>query len=53
MGLRRIRQTVDDAADNLATTAADTRAAMVALALLGLAALGVAFVALAVAIGRD
>lgn len=53
MNLRRIRQTVDDAAVKLETTASDTKTAMVAVAVLGLAALAVGLVALAVALGRD
>lgn len=48
-----LRRTVDDAADKLQVTAADTKTAMVALGVLGVAALAVALVALAVAIGRD
>ena len=48
--LRRVRETVDDAAAKLASTAADTKAAMGALALLGLAALAVAVIALVVAV---
>ena len=48
-----IRRTVDDAADKLKDTAADTKTAMVALGVLGVAALAVALVALAVAIGKD
>lgn len=52
-GLKRVRETVDDAAQKLAGTAADTKTAMVALAVLGVAALAVALVALAVAMGRD
>jgi hypothetical protein len=43
-----VRDTVHDAAGKLARTAADTRAAMVALAVLGVAALAVALAALAV-----
>lgn len=52
-GFKRVRATVDDAAEKLATTAADTKTAMVALGVLGVAALAVAFIALAVAMGRD
>lgn len=48
-----LRRTVDDAADKLKETAADTKTAMVALAVLGVAGLAVALVALAVAIGKD
>jgi len=48
-----LRRTVDDAADKLKDTAADTKTAMVSLAVLGLAALAVGLVALAVAIGKD
>lgn len=44
---------VDDAADKLADTAADTKTAMVALGVLGVAALAVALVALAVALWKD
>lgn len=51
--LQDIRETVDDATAKLAATAADTRAAMVALAVLGLSALAVSLVALAVAMRRD
>lgn len=47
------RRTVDNAADKLAETAADTKTAMVALGVLGVAALAVAFIALAVAMGKD
>jgi hypothetical protein len=48
-----LRRTVDDAADKLKDTAADTKAAMVALAVLGLASLAVSLVALAVALRKD
>lgn len=48
-----LRRTVDDAADKLKGTAADTKTAMVALGVLGVAALAVALVALAVALGKD
>ena len=41
------------AADKLADTAADTRAAMVGLAVLGVTALLVALVALAIAVKKD
>lgn len=51
--LRRVQETVDDAAGKLKDTAADTKTAMVALAVLGVAALAVGLVALAVALGRD
>lgn len=51
--LRRVQETVDDAAEKLQVTAADTKTAMVALGVLGVAALAVALVALAVAIGKD
>jgi hypothetical protein len=50
---KEVRATVDRAADKLADTAADTRAAMAGLAVLGLAALGVALMALAVSMRRQ
>jgi hypothetical protein len=46
---KRVEAVVDRAANKLADTAADTRAAMVGLAVLGVAALAVALVALAIA----
>lgn len=50
---KRIQETVDRAAGNLADTAADTRAAMTGLAVLGVAALAVALVALVIAVRKD
>jgi len=50
---KRVQDTVDRAADKLADTAADTRAAMVGLAVLGVAALLVALAALAIAVRKD
>jgi hypothetical protein len=50
---KRVQDTIDRAADKLADTAADTRAAMTGLAVLGAAALLVALVALVVAVRKD
>lgn len=50
---RRVRETVDDAAEKLAGTAADTRAAMVALAVLSVAAVAIALLALGAARAKD
>lgn len=52
MNLRRMKETVEDAAAKLETTAGDTKTAMVALAVLGVAALAVALIALSVAMRR-
>jgi hypothetical protein len=50
---RRVQETVDHAAERLADTAADTRAAMTGLAVLGVAALVVALVALVIAVRKE
>ena len=48
-----IQRTVDSAAEKLADTAADTKAAMTGLAVLGAAALAVALIALVIAVRKD
>jgi hypothetical protein len=50
---KRVRDTIDDAARQLADGASETRAAMTGLAVLGVAALAVALIALAVAVRKD
>jgi len=50
---KRVQETVDRAADKLAETAGDTRAAMTGLAVLGVAALAVALIALVVVVRKD
>ena len=50
---KRVRETVDNAAEKLADTASDTRAAMTGLAVLGVAALGIALIALVIAVRKD
>jgi hypothetical protein len=46
MGLREIRQTITDTADKLTATAADTKAAVIAVAVLAVVALAAALIAL-------
>lgn len=48
MGLREIRQTIDDCASKLAATAENTKTAVVAVAVLGVVALVVGLIALGV-----
>lgn len=50
---KRVEAVIDRAADSLAETASDTRAAMTGLAVLGVAALAVALIALVVAVRKD
>lgn len=50
---KRVETVVSHAAEKLADTAADTRAAMIGLAVLGVAAFGVAVIALVLAARRD